>query len=77
LQQIGEGGFGIIYMAEQDQPVHRRVAVKIITPCMDAARSLSYLLWLTIKSLAQFLCYPESFAPLWCFLPGDPVQIGS
>src|SRR6516162_7719377 len=36
LQQIGEGGFGIVYMAEQDQPVHRRVALKIIKPGMDS-----------------------------------------
>jgi serine/threonine protein kinase/tetratricopeptide (TPR) repeat protein len=37
LQQIGEGGFGIVYMAEQHQPVHRRVALKIIKPGMDSA----------------------------------------
>ena len=30
LQQIGEGGFGIVWMAEQEQPVRRRVALKII-----------------------------------------------
>ena len=30
LQEIGEGGFGVVYMAEQEQPVHRRVALKII-----------------------------------------------
>ena len=35
LQQIGEGGFGIVYMAEQQQPVKRRVAVKIVKPGMD------------------------------------------
>jgi serine/threonine protein kinase/WD40 repeat protein len=36
LQQIGEGGFGVVYMAEQDKPVHRRVALKIIKPGMDS-----------------------------------------
>ncbi|MGC9941882.1 MAG: serine/threonine-protein kinase, partial [Verrucomicrobiota bacterium] len=35
LQQIGEGGCGIVFMAEQDEPVHRRVAIKIIKPGMD------------------------------------------
>jgi len=35
LEQIGEGGFGIVYMAEQTQPVRRRVALKIIKPGMD------------------------------------------
>ncbi|MCC7290449.1 MAG: protein kinase [Phycisphaerales bacterium] len=35
LQQIGEGGFGVVFMAEQDQPVRRRVALKIIKFGMD------------------------------------------
>jgi WD40 repeat protein/serine/threonine protein kinase len=37
LQQIGEGGFGVVYMAEQTQPVRRTVALKIIKPGMDTA----------------------------------------
>jgi eukaryotic-like serine/threonine-protein kinase len=36
LQQIGEGGMGTVYMAEQEKPVHRRVALKIIKPGMDS-----------------------------------------
>ena len=35
LQQIGEGGFGVVYMAEQLRPVKRKVAVKVIKPGMD------------------------------------------
>jgi serine/threonine protein kinase/WD40 repeat protein len=35
LQQIGEGGFGVVWMAEQEQPVRRRVALKIIKLGMD------------------------------------------
>src|SRR5947209_5251829 len=35
LQKIGEGGFGVVYMAEQQQPVRRTVALKIIKPGMD------------------------------------------
>ena len=35
LQQIGEGGFGVVYMAEQERPVRRKVALKIIKPGMD------------------------------------------
>src|ERR1043166_3169189 len=35
LQQIGEGGCGVVYMAEQEVPVRRRVALKIIKPGMD------------------------------------------
>src|SRR4030095_6149356 len=35
LQQIGEGGCGVVYMAEQEEPVRRRVAVKVIKIGMD------------------------------------------
>ena len=35
LQQIGEGGFGAVWMAEQEEPVRRRVALKIIKMGMD------------------------------------------
>jgi hypothetical protein len=35
LQKIGEGGCGAVYMAEQEQPVRRRVALKIIKLGMD------------------------------------------
>lgn len=35
LQQIGEGGMGIVYMADQQEPVRRNVALKIIKPGMD------------------------------------------
>jgi eukaryotic-like serine/threonine-protein kinase len=36
LEQIGEGGCGIVFMAEQEEPVRRRVALKIIKPGMDS-----------------------------------------
>jgi hypothetical protein len=35
LELIGEGGCGAVYMAEQDKPVHRRVAIKVIKLGMD------------------------------------------
>src|SRR5206468_2121258 len=35
LEKIGEGGFGVVYMAEQQEPVQRKVALKIIKPGMD------------------------------------------
>jgi hypothetical protein len=35
LQQIGEGGFGLVFMAEQLEPVRRMVALKIIKAGMD------------------------------------------
>ena len=36
LQQIGEGGMGTVYMAEQTQPVRRKVALKVIKADMDS-----------------------------------------
>ena len=35
LEQIGEGGMGVVYLAEQTEPVRRRVALKIIKVGMD------------------------------------------
>src|SRR5215204_3543074 len=35
LEKIGEGGCGIVYMAEQEEPVRRRVALKVIKLGMD------------------------------------------
>jgi serine/threonine protein kinase/tetratricopeptide (TPR) repeat protein len=41
LQQIGEGGMGTVYMAEQTQPVQRKVALKIIKPGMDSRQIIA------------------------------------
>ena len=38
LQQIGEGGMGSVYMAEQEQPVRRMVAMKVIKLGMDSGQ---------------------------------------
>src|SRR5262245_32428604 len=35
LEQIGEGGFGVVFMADQTRPVRRKVALKILKPGMD------------------------------------------
>jgi eukaryotic-like serine/threonine-protein kinase len=35
LEQIGEGGFGVVFMAEQMHPVRRKVALKVLKPGMD------------------------------------------
>ncbi len=35
MEQIGEGGFGLVFVAEQLQPVQRKVALKIVKPGMD------------------------------------------
>ena len=41
LQKIGEGGFGVVYMADQREPVKRRVALKIIKPGMDTKQVIA------------------------------------
>jgi eukaryotic-like serine/threonine-protein kinase len=41
LQQIGEGGMGTIWMAEQTEPVKRMVALKVIKPGMDSQQVLA------------------------------------
>jgi WD40 repeat protein len=35
LEPIGEGGFGIVFLAEQQQPIRRKVALKVLKPGMD------------------------------------------
>jgi serine/threonine protein kinase len=41
LERIGEGGFGVVYMAEQLAPVRRKVALKIVKPGMDSRQVLA------------------------------------
>jgi eukaryotic-like serine/threonine-protein kinase len=41
LQQIGEGGMGVVFMAEQTAPVRRKVALKVLKPGMDSRQVLA------------------------------------
>src|SRR4051812_31073243 len=41
LEKIGEGGFGEVWMAEQREPVKRRVALKLIKPGMDSRQIIT------------------------------------
>jgi serine/threonine protein kinase len=41
LSVLGEGGFGIVYLAEQKEPVRRQVALKVIKPGMDSKQVIA------------------------------------
>jgi serine/threonine protein kinase/Flp pilus assembly protein TadD len=41
LEQIGEGGFGVVFLAEQQQPLRRKVALKVIKPGMDSRQIIA------------------------------------
>ena len=41
LQQVGEGGMGIVFMAEQTEPIRRRVALKVIKPGLDSQQVIA------------------------------------
>jgi serine/threonine protein kinase len=41
MEQIGEGGFGLVFVAEQHEPVRRKVALKVIKPGMDSAQVIA------------------------------------
>jgi serine/threonine protein kinase len=41
LERLGEGGFGAVYLAEQEKPVRRRVAFKVIKFGMDTRRVIA------------------------------------
>ena len=71
LEQIGEGGFGVVWMAEQEEPVRRRVALKIIKLGMD-----------TKEVVARFEAERQALAMMdhpklrrrfrrWCHGPGS------
>src|SRR6516225_9721850 len=38
LEPLGEGGFGVVFLAEQTQPVRRKVALKVLKPGMDSGQ---------------------------------------
>src|SRR6185436_11936365 len=41
LERIGEGGFGVVFMAEQQHPVRRRVALKVIKAGLDTKQVIA------------------------------------
>jgi serine/threonine protein kinase/formylglycine-generating enzyme required for sulfatase activity len=41
LEQIGEGGFGVVFMAQQQEPIRRKVALKVLKPGMDTRQVIA------------------------------------
>ncbi|MFC1766079.1 protein kinase [Planctomycetota bacterium] len=41
LEKIGEGGMAVVYMAQQEEPIHRKVALKILKPGMDSKQIIA------------------------------------
>src|SRR5262245_44864326 len=41
LERIGEGGFGVVYLAEQSRPMRRQVALKVLKPGMDTEQVIA------------------------------------
>jgi WD40 repeat protein/serine/threonine protein kinase len=41
LEQIGEGGFGVVFMAEQQMPLRRKIALKVLKPGMDTRQVIA------------------------------------
>jgi serine/threonine protein kinase/tetratricopeptide (TPR) repeat protein len=41
LESIGEGGFGVVFLAEQQEPVRRKVALKVLKPGMDSKQVIA------------------------------------
>jgi serine/threonine protein kinase/WD40 repeat protein/tetratricopeptide (TPR) repeat protein len=41
LEQIGEGGFGVVFVAEQQEPIRRKVALKVLKPGMDTRQVIA------------------------------------
>jgi len=58
LQQIGEGGMGVVYLAEQTASVHRQVALKIIKPGMDSRQVIA-----RFEAERQALALMDAFHP--------------
>ncbi|HWE95392.1 MAG TPA: WD40 repeat domain-containing serine/threonine protein kinase [Tepidisphaeraceae bacterium] len=41
IERVGEGGFGVVYLARQETPIRREVAIKVIKPGMDTRRVIA------------------------------------
>ena len=71
LEQIGEGGFGIVFMAEQQEPIRRRVALKVLKPGMDTRQVIA-----RFEAERQALALMDHPTSPGCWTPGPPTRAG-
>jgi len=85
LQKLGEGGYGVVYMAEQEQPIRRRVALKIIKLGMDTKNVIARfeaerqaLALMDHTNIARVLDAgaTETGRPYFVSMPGPPKPVG-
>ena len=55
LQKLGEGGCGVVYMASQEEPIRRRMALKLIKPGMDSREIIARDCWSLLRICATLL----------------------
>ncbi len=75
LQQIGEGGCGVVYMAEQEEPVRRRVALKVIKLGMDTKQVIAR--FEAERQALALMDHPNIARILDAGVTGAPVAAGS
>jgi hypothetical protein len=77
LQQIGEGGCGIVYMAEQEEPVQRRVALKVIKLGMDTKQVIARFCGCPRRMIRwqPFFANCEDIAVPRCIAPDDHTTV--
>jgi hypothetical protein len=71
LEQIGEGGFGVVFMAEQQQPLRRTVALKVIKPGMDTRQVTA-----RFEAERQALAMMDHANIALCWMPAPPTWAG-
>ena len=67
VRALGEGGMGAVYLAEQDEPVRREVALKVIKLGMDSRQVLA-----RFEAERQSLALMDHPASRGCWTPGRP-----
>jgi serine/threonine protein kinase len=72
MEQIGVGGFGLVFVAEQEKPVRRRVALKVIKPGMDTRDVIARfeaerqaLALMDHPNIARVLIEPSEWFTIW------------